>query len=182
MKILAILLLFVSSAAFAGERRSAVHYLGKGMITHTDGSTDKYLVSVLMKRLPDGKKMIMVRSLGDKFDFNYKLTLVKNEQGIIKINTADAVAYNDTADAAEEVGSDEGNKHKHRHGGWGHSYKIDGNKNVIMHYHSGKGTKVFSHYSFKNNGKNLLINGMVLDRKGDLLHKWVDNVSAIVAF
>ncbi|MDE3269824.1 MAG: hypothetical protein OYH77_06035 [Pseudomonadota bacterium] len=167
MKFLAVIFSFAlfAGVAVAGEHgHHRVYLQGTGNITHADGSMDKYLVSMLMKKQDDGSKVIYCRYLGFDFDYMNKLRIVKHEHGAVSIYSL--------AKDKHHAHSEDGKI------GHGFMYKDDA-FHLVMHMHNSKGHAVDVHFETEaGNPDNVIVRGMA-SKNHSMVHMWENRLSKI---
>ena len=156
-------LFLLSSIAFAGQHARHTYLQGTGNITHADGSADKYLVSMLIKKHDDNTKIIYCRYLGFDFDYMNALRIVKHGNGTLSVykHSKDMHAHSDN----DKVGH-------------GFMYKDDA-FHMIMHMHSAKGHAVEIHFETEpGNHDNIIVRGMA-SKDHTMVHLWENRLSKI---
>lgn len=164
----------LSSVAFAGDKHARHTYLqGTGHITHADGSTDKYLVSMLIKKNNDKTKTIHCRYLGFDFDYMNEMRIVKHDNGTFSI--VPVITAGDITAPKHEKNFDTNVLHKIGHG---FTYKDDA-FHMIMHMKSKKGSSVEVHFETEaGNPDNVIIRGMA-SKDHKMVHLWENRLSKI---
>ena len=157
-------LALLSGVAVAGDKNARRIYLqGTGNITHADGSSDKYLVSMLIKKHGDNTKTFYCRYLGFDFDYMNKLRIVKHDNGALSVYklSKDSHAHSEDQKA-----------------GHGFMYKDDA-YHMIIHTHDSKGHSVEMHFETEaGNPDNVIVRGMA-SKNHAMVHLWENRLSKI---